>query len=137
RELAGRCDELGIRLIALRDGRPTTRKVRVIGQQQQLLRIDYEHASAIDAQAEDQVLAAIAREIEHADIIVASDYAKGLLTERLSRALIELAHAMGKLVILDPRPQNASRYTNCDYLTPNWKEAHGLLGWPERAATDE
>jgi D-beta-D-heptose 7-phosphate kinase/D-beta-D-heptose 1-phosphate adenosyltransferase len=60
-----------------------------------------------------------------------SDYAKGFLTEHLTRELIREARAAGKPVVLDPRPQHGPRYPGCDYLTPNWKESLGLLGWSD------
>ena len=137
RELAEACDTRGIRLIALQDGRSTTRKVRVMGQRQQLLRVDYETSRDVDAATEGQLLAECAREIEQAGAVVISDYAKGAVTARLCKQVIALAGSAGKAVIVDPRPQHASFYTGCDYLTPNWKEARALLGWPNAAVTDE
>lgn len=137
RDLRKGCDAVGIRLLAIHDGRPTTRKVRVVTQQQQLLRLDYDHPGEIDGATEDRLLAEFSREIAGADIVVISDYAKGLLTARLCREVIAIAHAAGKEVIIDPRPPHAAYYAGCDLLTPNWKEGLGLLGWSDLAATDE
>jgi D-beta-D-heptose 7-phosphate kinase / D-beta-D-heptose 1-phosphate adenosyltransferase len=135
--LAHACDKAGIQLVAVRDGRPTTRKVRVIGQQQQqLLRLDYEDTSAIGAAIERAVLDEVSRAIGEADIVVVSDYAKGLLTKRICQEVFAVAHAAGKEVIVDPRPQHASFYADCDYLTPNWQESRGLLGLSDAAMTD-
>jgi D-beta-D-heptose 7-phosphate kinase/D-beta-D-heptose 1-phosphate adenosyltransferase len=69
--------------------------------------------------------------------VVISDYAKGFLTAHLCQQIIGNAHARGKKVVIDPRPQHASFYTQCDYLTPNWKESQGLLGFSEATPTDE
>jgi D-beta-D-heptose 7-phosphate kinase/D-beta-D-heptose 1-phosphate adenosyltransferase len=67
--------------------------------------------------------------------VVVSDYDKGLLTPRVCEHVIAAAHAHGKQVVVDPRPQHRSFYLHCDYLTPNWKESQGLLGRPEGPAT--
>ena len=137
RELAEVCEARGIRLITIRDGRETTRKVRVLGQHQQLLRLDYEASAAVDRDTESRLLEACTREVDRADAVVISDYAKGVITARLCETVIALARSAGKAVIIDPRPQHASFYTGCDYLTPNWKEARALLAWPEAPVTDE
>jgi len=127
-DIARRCTEIGIELVPLRDGRPTTRKVRIISQQQQLLRIDYEQTAAIDRRHEDQLLELVAARLGGCDVVVISDYAKGLLTNDVCRDVIKQAHAAGREVVIDPRPQHAAFYWSCDYLTPNWKESLGLLG---------
>jgi rfaE bifunctional protein kinase chain/domain len=124
---AGHCTASGIAFSPVRDGRPTTRKVRVISQQQQLLRIDYEDTTPIDDARARQVLDVFERHVASCEIVVVSDYAKGLLTRGLSHALIAGAHAAGKQVVVDPRPQHAAFYAACDFITPNWKESLGLL----------
>ena len=136
-DLARRCAAARIDLVPLRDGRPTTRKVRVISQRQQLLRIDYEETASIDAAHERELLDAIAPRLAACDIVVVSDYAKGLLTNEACREIVRRAQAAGKPVVVDPRPQHASFYWECDYLTPNWRESLGLLGEGEQALTPE
>jgi len=131
RELIAKVAEAGVELVPVRDGRPTVRKVRVVGQQQQLLRLDYEVTAAADAGAETQIFEATRAQFARCSVVVISDYAKGFLTERLCQRIIEAAHAAGREVIIDPRPQHASFYVGCDYLTPNWKESQGLLGRTE------
>src|SRR5262245_52719924 len=70
RELAKACETRGIRLIAVGDGRETTRKVRVLGQRQQLLRVDYEAATAVGGDTELRLLEECSRELARADAIV-------------------------------------------------------------------
>jgi rfaE bifunctional protein kinase chain/domain len=137
RDVARRCADAGIAFAPLCDGRPTTRKVRIISQQQQLLRIDYEHIAPIDGEGETQLLDAIAARLTACDIVVVSDYAKGLLTAATCQELVHRAHASGRQVVIDPRPQHAAFYANCDYLTPNWKESLSLLGEDEMPASPE
>jgi len=127
-DLAERCARAGIDFVPLRDGRPTTRKVRVISQQQQLLRIDYEQTESIDREHQQALLDEFSARLESCQIVVVSDYAKGLLTNDVCREVIRRAHAAGREVVVDPRPQHAAFYWSCDYLTPNWKESLGLLG---------
>jgi len=136
-ELAEACEARRIRLIAIRDTRGTTRKVRVLGQRQQLLRLDYETSAAVDRDTESRLLEQCTSEVDRADVVVISDYAKGTITARVCEHVIALAGSAGKPVIIDPRPQHASFYAGCDYLTPNWKEARGLLALPEAPVTDE
>ena len=137
RVLEAKAAAAGIELISVRDGRPTPRKVRVVGQQQQLLRLDYEVTGYVDAAAEDRILEAAQPLFSRCAAVVISDYAKGFLTERLCQRVLAAAHAAGKEVIIDPRPQHAAYYVGCDYLTPNWKESQGLVGEAERAPTPD
>ena len=134
RQLAERAQAEGIQFLGVHDGRPTPRKVRVVGHQQQLLRLDYEDTRPIDARSEERVLEAMRTRLHACRMVVISDYAKGLLTERLCQQIIGEAHEAGALVIVDPRPQHAAFYVGCDYLTPNWKESLGLAGEPDTAA---
>ena len=94
--------QAGIEFAPVRDRRPTVRKIRVVGQQQQLLRLDYEAEGTIDSEAEHSLLATAEREIPTCDIVVISDYAKGCLTERLCQSVIARAHELGKRVVIDP-----------------------------------
>lgn len=124
------CRERRIDLVAVRDGRPTIRKSRVVGQRQQLLRLDYEDASPISAGTEAEVLAEFRRLLPASSIVVLSDYAKGLITSVVGQTIIAEAHAAGKEVVVDPRPEHLQHYLHCDYVTPNWKESQELLGRP-------
>lgn len=129
--------KFNIEFLPVLDTRPTVRKVRVVGQQQQLLRMDYETGGTISENAQAEVLAVAEREIPRSSVVVISDYAKGCLTESLCQAIIAMAHRAGRPVIVDPRPQHAAFYLGCDYLTPNWKESRGLIGAPETPITPE
>jgi D-beta-D-heptose 7-phosphate kinase / D-beta-D-heptose 1-phosphate adenosyltransferase len=135
--LARRAAGLGIELATLDDGRPTPRKTRVVGQQQQMVRLDYEDTHPIDAATEAKALAEATARIAACDIVILPDYSKGLLTEGLTQGIIKAAHRLNKPVVIDPRPNHGKYYVDCDYLTPNWKECLGLLGRPEVPATPE
>jgi D-beta-D-heptose 7-phosphate kinase/D-beta-D-heptose 1-phosphate adenosyltransferase len=137
RQFATLAAAAGIEFVPIHRDQPTIRKVRVVGQQQQLVRLDYESPASASATIEKDTLAAITTHLPACGMVVISDYAKGLLTESLCQRVIAMARAAGKRVIVDPRPQHAEFYRDCDYLTPNWKEALGLLGRPDIAPTPE
>jgi D-beta-D-heptose 7-phosphate kinase/D-beta-D-heptose 1-phosphate adenosyltransferase len=135
--LTALCQQSGVDLVPVRDERPTLRKARVISHQQQLVRLDFEEARPIDPEAESRVLASVRDRLQACDVVVLSDYAKGLLTRHVCEQVIKSAHLLGKQVIADPRPEHRSYYRHCDYLTPNWKESQGLLGQSEEPATGD
>jgi rfaE bifunctional protein kinase chain/domain len=136
-DLSRRCDAARIAFVPLRDGRPTTRKVRVISQQQQLLRIDYEETAPIDTARERELVDVIDGQLAACDIVVVSDYAKGLVTSEGCREIVHRSRAAGKQVVVDPRPQHSRFYMECDYLTPNWRESLGMLREGDVALTPE
>jgi D-beta-D-heptose 7-phosphate kinase/D-beta-D-heptose 1-phosphate adenosyltransferase len=129
--LRARAEQAGVDLVGIDHGRATLKKTRVVGQQQQMMRLDYEDVRPLQPAVEDAVLEAADSAIGACDIVVISDYAKGLLSERVAQAVIQRAHRTGRSVIIDPRPQNRRCYIGCDYVTPNWKEARALLGLPD------
>lgn len=131
------CDGSRIAVEPFEDGRPTLVKTRLVGQRQQLLRLDHEDTRDVSAATEAAVLAAFRRHLKSAGAVVLSDYAKGFFTATLTQALIAEAKAAGKPLLLDPRPQHAARYGGAGYVTPNWKESLGLLGWSDRESTPE
>lgn len=103
---------------------PTTVKMRVIGRQQQLMRLDFEehpHPDALDV-----VHAEFSALLDDYDVVVCSDYAKGALAR--VQALIALARAKGKSILVDPKGDDYSRYEGATLLTPNRAEAREALG---------
>ena len=123
--------EAGVNFLPVKHGRGTLRKTRVIGQQQQIVRLDYEDVGEPDLALERLILAQFDRALKGSDIVVISDYAKGFLSESVCQAMIMRAHAAGCMVVIDPRPQHREFYVGCDYLTPNWRESRALLRLPD------
>ncbi len=103
--------------------RPTTVKTRFVSGMHQLLRLDEEESGGIDAATEARLIAAYEAALREADIVVLSDYAKGVLTDRVLARTIALARAAGKKVIADPKRADFSAYHGVDVLTPNEQEA--------------
>jgi rfaE bifunctional protein kinase chain/domain len=108
----------------------TTVKLRVIGQQQQLLRIDFERAPSREVLA--ATLDEYERLIDDAHAIVLSDYGKGGLAH-VAR-MIERAKAHGKPVLVDPKGHEYERYRGATLLTPNRGEFREVAGrWSDEA----
>jgi len=102
----------------------TTLKMRVLGRQQQLLRVDFEQHPAQDAL--DSIDAALARHLANHDIVVLSDYAKGVLAR--VESLIALARNAGIPVLVDPKGDDYSRYRGATLVTPNRSEMQQAVG---------
>jgi rfaE bifunctional protein kinase chain/domain len=102
----------------------TTVKLRVIGRQQQLLRIDFENLPAADAL--EAKLADFEAQLAAADVIILSDYAKGALTH--VERMIAAARAAGKPVLVDPKGDDYERYRHATLLTPNRGEFREVAG---------
>jgi D-beta-D-heptose 7-phosphate kinase/D-beta-D-heptose 1-phosphate adenosyltransferase len=116
-------------------GRRTTRKLRVIGARQQIVRIDHEDALPCSAEIEADFLQMIGGAIERAEIVILSDYGKGVCSDHAIRSVIERAAACGKKVLVDPKRTDLSIYRGAFVLTPNRKELTDATGLP--CETDE
>src|SRR5436305_4658171 len=104
--------------------RPTTRKVRFVSDHfsSHMLRADWELALPASAEVEQKLIDAILPLIARADIVLLSDYAKGVLTARVIRNTIDAARKLGKRVIVDPKSANLAIYRGATVLTPNRRE---------------
>jgi D-beta-D-heptose 7-phosphate kinase/D-beta-D-heptose 1-phosphate adenosyltransferase len=129
--------DAGVNLLAVDHGGTTLRKARVVGQHQQIVRLDYEDVQPPTPAVEQDVLALMSSAIDSCDIVVISDYAKGFLSPAMAQGIIARARAAGRRVIVDPRPQNRECYAGCDYMTPNWREGRSLLGLPDAEPTQD
>ncbi|MBK8118435.1 MAG: D-glycero-beta-D-manno-heptose-7-phosphate kinase [Sulfuritalea sp.] len=102
----------------------TTVKLRVIGRQQQLLRIDFEHAP--DHEVLQAKLADFEARLAACDVVILSDYGKGGLAHITE--MIVLARAVGKPVLVDPKGEDYVRYSGATLLTPNRSELREVVG---------
>jgi D-beta-D-heptose 7-phosphate kinase/D-beta-D-heptose 1-phosphate adenosyltransferase len=116
--------------------RPTTIKTRVIAHSQQLLRIDQEDSSPISTGAEDQLLAWAELWINSIDVVVLSDYGKGVLTRRLTQRMLMSAREAGKPSVVDPKGTDYSKYLGATVITPNTLEASQATGVAIRNRAD-
>src|SRR5215207_4703709 len=117
--------EPGIESLMVRDpSRPTTRKVRFVSEHfsTHMLRADWELAQPASGEIEQKLIDAALPQIARADIVLLSDYAKGVLTARVIRNVIDAAKRLGKRIIVDPKSANFAIYRGATLLTPNRKE---------------
>lgn len=103
--------------------RPTTQKIRVVANGQQLIRLDIENTEKIDTKFEKLVIGLMVKKIKDSDALIISDYAKGFITKNLAGKIISLSKKYKKKVIGDIKPKNSSHFRNIDVITPNEKEA--------------
>lgn len=115
--------------------RMTTRKVRFVSEHHSthLLRADWEMAAAIDPAAEDALIGYAIEALPRAGAVVLSDYAKGALTPRVVRAVIDAANKVGKPVIVDPKGRDYSIYRGATLITPNRQELAAATGTAARS----
>lgn len=105
------------------DDRPTIVKTRIIAQQQQIARIDQEKVSNLDNEDEKKLWEKLSVLLEEVDIVVVSDYNKGLLSDNFLLRLITLVKNLNKKILVDPKGKDYQKYKNATLLTPNRKEA--------------
>ena len=108
--------------------RPTTEKIRYVAAGQQLLRADDEVSVPVDGAVSTSLVSSFEARLADCDVVVLSDYAKGVLTDRLLAELISAARAVGKIVVADPKSRNLKRYAGVDILTPNRLELAHATG---------
>jgi D-beta-D-heptose 7-phosphate kinase / D-beta-D-heptose 1-phosphate adenosyltransferase len=103
--------------------RVTSKKSRVIASQQQVVRYDRESAEEISKKSQVAILDVFQRIVNNYDVILLSDYGKGVLTFDLTKSLIKIANEKEKKILVDPKGQDYSKYKGAYLLTPNKKEA--------------
>jgi D-beta-D-heptose 7-phosphate kinase/D-beta-D-heptose 1-phosphate adenosyltransferase len=133
RELAAMLgDEPGIASqLVIDPDRATTVKTRFVAGRQQLLRVDDETPRPAAGSTADALLAGLDAALPAVDIVLLSDYAKGVLADEVLQRAIAKIHGAGKRLIVDPKSRDFRRYAGADLLTPNRGElaaATGILG---------
>jgi D-beta-D-heptose 7-phosphate kinase / D-beta-D-heptose 1-phosphate adenosyltransferase len=110
--------------LVVEPGRPTTRKVRFVSEKYSthLLRADWELARPIDEDTQKQVIGATIAALPRAASVILSDYAKGMLTPKIIRTIIDAARDLDKPIIVDPKGRDFSIYKGATLITPNWQE---------------
>jgi rfaE bifunctional protein kinase chain/domain len=109
-------------LIVKDDSRTTTVKTRVIAGNHQIVRIDREEIHDITTDLEELFFDALRSCIESCDIVILSDYNKGLLTNSLSLRIIDTCNALHKKIIVDPKGLDYTKYKGSFIIKPNRKE---------------
>ena len=110
------------------EGRVTTVKTRVISGNHQFLRIDREQTNYLSDKDTENLIHQIESIIHKYEIVIISDYGKGLCSERFLEAIIKLCTDTNKLVLVDPKGSDYNKYRGVFVLTPNKKEAELATG---------
>ena len=123
------CAEVGIEAqnVVKVAGRPTTRKLRILAQHQQVVRLDWEDSRPLD-ESVGRALVEQLRASEPADAIVISDYSKGLLSPTVLEGLIAVGRRWGVPILVDPKSSDLARYQGATVLKPNVHELEAVIG---------
>lgn len=108
--------------------RKTTKKSRVIASHQQVVRVDREDAVTITDESREKILEYVRQNLSLFDVILLSDYGKGVLRDDLTQEIITLAKSAEKKVLVDPKGRNYCKYSGAFLITPNRKEASLATG---------
>lgn len=108
--------------------RTTSRKTRILASNQQMLRIDRESRNPVDAPVEKELAARIRDAADGCQVILISDYLKGVLTDNLLQEIFAVGRATRIPVVVDPKGNDYAKYRGATLLTPNRKEAQTASG---------
>lgn len=109
-------------------GRMTSSKSRFSALNQQVLRFDEEEIAALAGMERAALVGRFRGALGHADIVVVSDYGKGVLLDGVAAELISICREAGKPVLADPKDRDYSRYVGATAITPNRKELGEAVG---------
>ena len=115
--------EISTNYLIVQKNRVTSKKSRIIAEQQQVVRYDLESTDEINNNSQMAIIKTFKSIINDYDVILLSDYGKGVLTFDLTQSLINIASQHGKKLLVDPKGLDYSKYKGAYLLTPNKKEA--------------
>ena len=125
-----RCGNIDLKGIVTSSSRITTTKTRILGHQQQIARLDREDRGAVSAELQNLLIIQAKIAIASADLVILSDYGKGVLSDAVLRDLLNFTNQHGKTVIVDPKRRDLSVYFGASLLTPNKAELALATGMP-------
>ena len=125
KHLLDKLDALGADTLGVvqEPGRQTTKKTRIIAEHQQVLRIDRETKKEISPRTFNRIIKTAERIIPDVDVILISDYGKGVISRGMIKSLVQIAKKHDKPTIADPKGLDFTKYAGVNLLTPNKKEA--------------
>jgi D-beta-D-heptose 7-phosphate kinase/D-beta-D-heptose 1-phosphate adenosyltransferase len=110
-------------MLIIEKNRKTSKKSRLIASQQQVLRYDNESIEDISSASEKEIINKLNENISNYDVVILSDYGKGVLTTKLTQEIISISNKNKVKVFVDPKGKDYSKYKGAYTLTPNKKEA--------------
>ncbi|MFZ3054040.1 MAG: D-glycero-beta-D-manno-heptose-7-phosphate kinase [Sulfuricurvum sp.] len=129
-ELRAMLEKLGVSCegLVVQNDRKTSKKSRIVASNQQILRYDRESKGAISDDSMQAVVEYASRVMNECDVVILSDYGKGVITDSLAQGIIQSARKLGKKVLVDPKGKDYTKYRGAYLLTPNKKEASEATG---------
>lgn len=106
----------------------TTTKLRIVSRGHQLLRLDNESAKGILSRDIDKLFSKISSKINQIDVILISDYAKGVINSKFAKQMVTLSAKFNKPIIVDTKPENITFFKGATIIKPNHKELEAVLG---------
>ena len=116
--------------------RPTTIKTRVVAGSQQIVRFDRESVSDLSREVTGRLVKLATERLREADALLISDYAKGVISRRLTREIFPLAKRRKKVIVVDPKVHHLHLYKGATVVTPNHHEASAFARLPIRGEQD-
>ena len=115
--------EVDTKYLIIQKNRTSSKKSRIIASQQQVVRYDRESSDDIDIESQNTIIETFNKIVKDYEVILLSDYGKGVLTDQLTQSLIDIAKKYNKKVLIDPKGIDYLKYKGAYLLTPNKKEA--------------
>lgn len=115
--------------LTIQKDRRTSKKSRIISSHQQILRVDREDKCDISKKSEELILVRASIILEFYDLVIISDYGKGVMSDTLTSGIIELANSKKIPILVDPKGSDYSKYKRATLITPNKKEAELAVGF--------
>lgn len=115
------------------ENRITTLKARLVSKGHQMTRIDHEDTSNIDDDTAEKLISMLEASIDGFDIILMSDYQKGVLSEKFTHSVIQAASAHNRKVIVDVKSKNPAKYSGAYLLKPNRRELAYMTDMPAQS----
>lgn len=128
RKLRRLLDGIDTQYFFIDTGAPTTTKLRIVGEKQQIVRVDFEEIRPVSPSSADSFKNEISNYVDECNCVVISDYGKGICTPEICSFTISEAKRAGKPVIVDPKGGDWSKYRGATVVTPNIKELGEVAG---------
>ncbi|NLX24824.1 MAG: hypothetical protein GXY61_02530 [Lentisphaerae bacterium] len=127
-EIEGKSSEMGIRHVMFRDERrPTTVKTRLYIDEEYILRRDDESTEKVDDVIEGMILSSVESLLPTCDVVILSDYNKGIFTESGTQAIISMCRKKSVPVVVDFKPENRNYFRGASIIVPNLVEARNIM----------
>ncbi len=127
---------IDVRGVFIQNEFKTPLKNRIIADNQQVVRVDYEQVTPLSEMLEQHIIDSLPKLLEGVSAVAISDYGKGMLSRTLLASLIEQAKALGLPIITDPKGVEFGKYSGSTIIKPNLSEAYAAAGLHSDASLD-